>query len=368
MHQVFFRIPYIEWPIYGFGLMLFLAFLACTWLASRRAERVGMSKEIVQDFTIWIFIGGLLGARIFFIYLEETPPASVGEFLYRLPRIWEGGIIFYGSVVGALIAYGLLYWFSFRKQGISTLKLADVVAPSVALGLALGRLGCFLNGCCYGQAACADCPVYAVHFPLSAPARYALVDSGAQTAAGFTLPIKEDDDPPRTGVRIGTVDPSSAAYAAGLRDGDVIIALDGQEIGSAKDLDYLGNFQKWPRGKKDLTLKVRDSTNEEKSLTFQPRTIGLHPTQLYETVSMVLVMLLLLAYTPFKTRDGQVMVLMMLTYAVHRYINEMLRNDSRPGPFEWKASVLLFGAGLVMALWLWTRPAQYKPTWSVAPA
>ncbi len=83
---------------------------------------------------------------------------------------------------------------------------------------------------------------------------------------------------------------------------------------------------------------------------------------------MVFVMLLLLAYTPFKTRDGQVMVLMMLTYAVHRYINEMLRNDPRPVGFERHASVFLFGAGIVMALWLWTRPAQYKPSWTLASA
>ncbi len=220
MQQVFFKLPFIDWPVYGFGLMLFLAFLACTWLASRRAERVGMTKEIIQDFTIWVFIGGLVGARVFFMYLEEAPPTGVVDFFYRLPRIWEGGIVFYGSVIGALAAYGILYWFSFRKQGISTLKLADVVAPSVALGLALGRVGCFLNGCCYGQVACADCPVYAVHFPLSAPARYALVAEGAQTAAGFTV----DEGYGGDGVKVTKVDPASAAYAAGLRDGDAIEA------------------------------------------------------------------------------------------------------------------------------------------------
>jgi prolipoprotein diacylglyceryltransferase len=362
MHQVFFKLPGIDWPIYGFGLMLFVAFLACTWLASRRAVRVGMTKETIQDFTIWIFIGGLLGARVFFMYLEETPPASVGDFFYRLPRIWEGGIVFYGSVIGALIAYGLLYWFSFRGQGISTLKLADVIAPSVALGLALGRLGCFLNGCCYGQVACAECPVYAVHFPLSAPARYALVDAGVQTAAGFTV----DERFPGTGVKVAKVDPTSAAYAAGLRDGDVIAKANDRETDSSSALSsYLGNFQEWPRGKKDLTLEL---SNRDASFTILPRTVGLHPTQLYETISMVIVMLLLIAYTPFKTRDGQVMVLMMLTYAVHRYINEMLRNDPRPVGFERYASVFLFGAGIVMALWLWSRPAQYKPSWTLASA
>ncbi len=368
MQQVFLRLPiYTRWtedgvPIYGFGLMLFLAFIICTWLAGRRAVKVGMTKEMIQDFTIWVFIGGLLGARIFYIYGEkETPPTSVLEFLYELPRIWEGGIIFYGSVVGALVAYAILYWLFLRKKGISTLKLADVVAPSLAVGLALGRLGCFLNGCCYGQVACADCPVYPVHFPLSAPARYALVDEGVQTAAGFTV----DEQYRGTGVRVDKVDPKSAVYEAGLRNGDVIEKADGKAMDSSADLtSYLGSFKEWPRGQSELTLKVQN----KEAFTVRPRTIGLHPTQLYETLSMLIVLLLLLAYEPFKTRDGQVMVLMMLCYAVHRFVNEMLRNDPRPIGFERYASVFLFGAGVLMGLWLLWRPAQYKPSWTIAAA
>jgi prolipoprotein diacylglyceryltransferase len=366
MQQVFFHLPiYTSWtpngvPIYGFGLMLFFAFLACTWLGGRRAERVGMKREVVQDLAMAVFIGGLIGARIFYMYGEmPSPPKTVADFFYELPRIWEGGIIFYGSVVGGLIGYGILYWFFLRKQGVSTLKLADVIAPSVALGLALGRIGCFLNGCCYGQVACADCPVYTVQFPLSAPARYALVETGAQTAAGFTVDESYHD----AGVRVEQVDPNSAAYAAGLRASDIIEEANGKALQSSFDLTkYLGNFQEWPRGQKDLTLKLKDKA----AFTFQPRTLGLHPTQLYETVSMLIVILLLLAYEPFKTRDGQVMVLMMLAYAVHRYVNEMLRDDPRPVGFESYASVFLFGAGILMAVWLWMRPAQYKPSWTVA--
>src|SRR5262249_32514251 len=50
-------------PVYGFGMMLFLAFLACTWLGGRRGEREGISRETIQDIAIWVFVGGLLGAR-----------------------------------------------------------------------------------------------------------------------------------------------------------------------------------------------------------------------------------------------------------------------------------------------------------------
>ena len=359
MQQVFFRLPFVDWPIFGYGLMLFLAFIACTWLAGRRGERVGIKKETIQDFAICMFIGGLVGARVFYFFAElKRWPVSAWEFI----SIWEGGLVFYGGVVGALVAYALLYFISLRKKGISTLKLADVVAPSLAVGLALGRMGCFLNGCCYGQVACADCPVYAVHFPLSAPARYALVDAGVQTAAGFTVDEAYRDP----GVRVDKVDPASAIFAAGLRSGDIIEEADGMKITEAKDLTkYLGDFKKWPQGKTDLTLKVKDKENQEKTFTAYPRTVGLHPAQLYETISMLIVLLLLLAYEPFKTRDGQVMVLMMLTYAIHRYVNELLRDDPRPVGFESYASVFLFGAGVVLALLLWFRPAQYKPSWTV---
>src|SRR5207302_10100668 len=128
------------------------------------------AKEHIQDLAIWLFIGGLLGARVTY-YLLHVPWTNFRDFVEWLPKIWDGGIYIYGSVLGALVGYLGAYFFVFRKYRISTLKLADIIAPSVAVGLCLGRVGCFLNGCCYGQVACADCGVYAVHFRLSAPAR-----------------------------------------------------------------------------------------------------------------------------------------------------------------------------------------------------
>src|SRR4051794_20308406 len=110
MLQVLFRIPiYTNWtpdgiPVYGFGMMLFVAFLVCTWLAGRRAEHEGVSRDAIQDLAIWIFLGGLLGARITFL-LGEQHPASVGDFFSQLPRIWDGGIVLYGAVLGGTAAY-----------------------------------------------------------------------------------------------------------------------------------------------------------------------------------------------------------------------------------------------------------------------
>jgi prolipoprotein diacylglyceryltransferase len=344
-------------PIYGFGMMLFLAFLLCTWLAGRRAEREGIPREYIQDLAIWLFIGGLIGARITFL-LSERPLPSVEQFITRFYRIWDGGIVLYGAVLGALAGYAAAYYFVFRKARVPTLKLADIVAPSIAVGICLGRIGCFLNGCCYGQVACPDCVVYPVHFPLTAPAGEELVRDGSQSA-GFTLAPDQDG----RGVKVDRVVPGSAADRAGLQPGDVIVEAGGQEVAGPDDLaNYLANLRHLPqnRGKTQLELTVRPPQGQTEQLAFTPRTLGLHPTQLYESISMFLLFLLLTAYYPFRRRDGQVMVLLMLGYAVHRTLNELLRADPRPVSFELVTSLILFGAGVLLYLWILRKPVQYR--------
>src|SRR5262245_4251226 len=115
MRQVLFRIPIrvFDWlpawlpdylPIYGFGMMLFVAFVVCTWLAGRRAKKQGVPKEVMQDLAIWLFVGGLVGARIVYMIQYGRP---LSEFF----MIWQGGIVFYGSVIGGVLGYLLAYRF-----------------------------------------------------------------------------------------------------------------------------------------------------------------------------------------------------------------------------------------------------------------
>jgi hypothetical protein len=86
-------------------------------------------------------------------------------------------------------------------------------------------------------------------------------------------------------------------------------------------------IQDWPRGEHELQLTV-DRNGEKVALAaFTPRSVGLHPTQVYETISMVLLFFLLLAFYPFRRHDGQVFVVMMVAYATHRFFNEQLRNE-----------------------------------------
>jgi prolipoprotein diacylglyceryltransferase len=373
MFQVLFRIPTPGWlpdgiPIYGFGMMLFLAFVICTWLSGRLAEKEGISKVHIQDLAIWLFVAGIIGARLTFLIVEGMawPPQ---QLLWQFFRIWDGGLVFYGSMIGGVVGYVLAYHFVIRKHGISNWKLADVIAPSIALGLALGRIGCFLNGCCYGNVACPDCRFQA-HFPLSSPARFVLVHEGLQTPAGFTMDDQAEDD--RT---VGVVDPASDAAAKGLQAGDLIVGAivevnrqpTHRPIENFRDLQDL-LVREWPRGENKLVLEVKRGNEDITLPAIYPRTIGLHPTQIYSSIGAFIIFLLLLAYYPLKRRDGEVMALLMLTYPVERFLEEALRNDTPPMALfpGWPAmtvsqygSQILFVGGLLLTAILQIRPVQY---------
>lgn len=159
MRQVLFEIPGLHLRIFGFGVMLCLAFFGAVSLAAWRAKRSKLDPDVIYDLALWILIGGLVGARAFYVWeYWGTRIRNVGEVF----QIWEGGIVLYGGVMGASIA-GLIYWF---KRPFPLLPVLDSVAPAIALGLALGRVGCFLNGCCYGD----ECQVpWAVSFPPGSP-------------------------------------------------------------------------------------------------------------------------------------------------------------------------------------------------------
>jgi phosphatidylglycerol:prolipoprotein diacylglycerol transferase len=132
--------------IYSYGLMVAIGFAAATLLAYRHAAEFGINKEKIIDFGITILLGGIMGARAFYVILNI-------QYYIRNPldvlNLTKGGLVWYGALLSGLIAGT---WFV-RKNNINFWQMGDLFAPYIAMAQAFGRIGCFLNGCCYGSQA-----------------------------------------------------------------------------------------------------------------------------------------------------------------------------------------------------------------------
>ncbi|MBN1505032.1 MAG: prolipoprotein diacylglyceryl transferase [Candidatus Eisenbacteria bacterium] len=138
-----------------YGLALTTAFLLGTYISLRRAKRVGVSEDLIVWLSLVVLALAVLGSRFLYVFthLEEFPDLPAGFF-----KIWEGGLTMYGGVLVA-VAGGIAFLIA---RGERVWLVCDVVAPALALGEAVTRLGCFMNGCCFGLPT--DLP-WAVTFP-----------------------------------------------------------------------------------------------------------------------------------------------------------------------------------------------------------
>jgi phosphatidylglycerol:prolipoprotein diacylglycerol transferase len=153
--------------IRSYGLALAVAFLVGTWLSLREARRKGLDEDAIVYVILVALVASIIGARLLYV-LEHIAEyrRSWGSVL----AVWQGGLTLYGGVAAGTVA-GL--WMA-RRSRLPVWATADAVAPSIALGTAFGRVGCFLNGCCYGHPT--DLPWGVVYPPDSFPG----IEFGAQ--------------------------------------------------------------------------------------------------------------------------------------------------------------------------------------------
>jgi phosphatidylglycerol:prolipoprotein diacylglycerol transferase len=143
----------LGWKVHYYGIIIMLGVVAAAFLAARRAKLRGHDPEIVWDLLIWLIIGGIIGARLWHVF--TPPPSSIERGIttaYYLTHpldliaVWNGGLGIPGGVIGGAIA---MYFFT-RKRKLSFAEWADIAAPSLALGQAIGRWGNFVNQELYG--------------------------------------------------------------------------------------------------------------------------------------------------------------------------------------------------------------------------
>jgi phosphatidylglycerol:prolipoprotein diacylglycerol transferase len=132
--------------LHWYGVMVALGFMVGLWTASRRGLRAGVPAERVLDLGPWLILGAILGARTLYVATFWRDQFA-GKPVWEIVAVWRGGLVYYGGLAGASLAVVL----HARRHQLPLWKLADILAPSIALGHAFGRIGCLLNGCCFGR-------------------------------------------------------------------------------------------------------------------------------------------------------------------------------------------------------------------------
>ncbi len=171
MYPVLFRIG--NFPITSFGLMMFLSFISGAWVTAKMLKRYGLNPELIWDMLAWIAIGGILGAKAYYLALHwrELAADPLHEILSR------GGLVWYGGLIGGVTAYYL----QIRKRALPLAVMYDATAPALAVAYAVGRMGCFLVGDDYGEYTTGP---FGIAFPQGSPPTTA----GHLRAVGDAIP------------------------------------------------------------------------------------------------------------------------------------------------------------------------------------
>ncbi len=357
-------------PVRGYGVMLLLGISASVGAAAYRARQVGLNPELILSGAIWLVVSGIIGARLFYVieyWGVRFGTGNLRDTIFEILNFPEGGLVIYGGFIGSAI--GVLYFT--RQHRIPFLALADLAAPSLMIGLAFGRIGCFLNGCCYGGETnlpwAVTFPKYSSRYeadqPLSAR-RYTppYTDQAARGELhGFR--IEPQGDQPAV---VSRVDAGSPAAAAGINVGDAIAAINGTAVESYAQAKALLQFQIL-ESQQTIQLVLRSGrTVDIPSLPLPDRSGRVHPAQLYSAIDAGLLAWLLWSFYPFRRRDGEVIALMMTIHPITRFLLEVIRVDE-PSVFGTGLSISqnISVAFLVCAAGMWWYLSQQprKTVW-----
>ena len=308
----------------GYGLMLLTAIVAGVSIVMSRCEKIGVTKDQITQLGFWMMLCGIAGARVFYVVQKSDeffPNGITLESLANIVNMTQGGLVVYGSLIGGTLA-GLLF---LKLNKIPVWRTADLIAPGMVLGLAIGRIGCLMNGCCYGGACSNDYP--AVTFPAGSPPYMRQLETGDLLGVSGTLDLESEDPFP---VSVEQVAQGSFADQHGVVAGDKIRvswiqASDSELLRFAKgDVGKTKFDRNWPTA----VLQTQSGASITVPIHALPdRSARTHPTQIYSAINALLLSMVLWYFWTLRHRDGQVFALMLILYPIGRFLMEFVRQD-----------------------------------------
>jgi phosphatidylglycerol---prolipoprotein diacylglyceryl transferase len=320
-------------PIRGFGVMMMVAMVAGVGLGMYRGWQMGIDPEVMTSLAMWMIFPGIIGARLFFIiqYHEEFARPTWQETVMSLFDVTKGGLVVYGSVLAG-VPFGIYY---LVRRGLPVLAVLDIIAPSMVVGAAMGRIGCFLNGCCYGGEC--DWPVAMTFPPRAAPYLQDSPPYQRQHELGLLHGMKIGRT--ETGrAYVQRVEPGKPAEQAGVRPGDILTHINGKEVADFEEAQAA-------LGLSGKIVELTTSTGSVRRITHEDwpgRSLPIHPTQLYAALDAGLLALVLWLLYPFRRRDGEIFALLITIHPITRIMLEFIRSDE-PGQF---------GTALTISQWI----------------
>ena len=292
-------------PIRGYGTFVAFGCIVGIGMATLRARRLGLNPDLIYSLAFVMFCGAMLGARIFFViqYREQF------DTWLEVVSFTEGGLVVYGALLGGVPA--ALFFLRHHKQPI--LAFGDLIAPSLLAGLALGRLGCLMNGCCYGGIAEGD---WSLRFPPGSPPYMRQLENGR------LLGLELEDELIEGKRKVKQVNPDSLAGKESIKVGDKIKI----QSESAKMIKAM-------RGRPDdATPLVQVELDDGQVVGWRYAQLPQHslpvqPTQLLSSINAALLSAVLWFAFPYRTRNGQIVVVFLLAYPVTRFLLEIIRTD-----------------------------------------
>jgi phosphatidylglycerol:prolipoprotein diacylglycerol transferase len=292
MYPELFKIPFIDLPLPSYGLMMVIGFLAAVLVMRRLSRDITSNPQFITNASLYALIAGVVGARVFYVihYFDRFRANLLSVF-----AVWHGGLEFLGGVILAIAV--LLFYLKLHKLSIR--RYFDILAIGLMLGLAFGRIGCFLKGDCFGRPTTV---AWAIRFPYGSDVYHSQIRADLKRNRPEPY-LKLPSD------FFGYYNSDSRAYYG------------------------LKHYE-------DLTQEQKDMVKHGKY-----RCLPVHPTQLYSSVNALFLSFILYLFwrraqrpaalkdsNKLFTKPGCTFSLMFVLYGVTRFLIEFLRDDN---PFEY---------------------------------